>query len=726
MKRSSEPPTVEIDKSLMKYVRLLALTASFMIIVLYLYRHHVYMWMTVGGMEEAPITVWVPGFIQYMIWPWIVTLLIAAAGFSVGFALMRKMGKITMQGVSIVYATALGLGLLATATWILGWLHLLYSWILLLMVIGCLAYGWRTFVELEKSIRPFWKNWKWWDVALLVLGCLFVLRTMLLAANPSIGFDATSAHLYEAKYFLGEHVIRYSPLFSFIAFQHMLTVIQMAMGIADPGSLWPYFSMVMASFGLYFIGERYFGRTAGLIAVLAYMLLPMSYITATQWFVAHMLNMYLILMMLAILTWWDTVTYGKDNRRQRSDMRWLIIAGLMGGFACGTKITGLIPVALLILMTGRQWWRTLIWVMIGASPWYLVNLIHFGNPIFPHYEQWFGWLNFGIQEATTQFQSEAQSLPTGFYPWGDPWALTFSINAPWANEGELSEIGPFLLAFTIPLFFIPRKKWTPAAIRIGVFLLVAYAYWLFVEGYFSPRYLLYVAAFHGLLAAYGVAYAMNNYKKVIIPILILLLAIFGYAVTMKYASPTLRYVPIVREHYLHQNFPALQIFKHINENQPDMRLFQIGFKNYRFWADFDMIDDQHIWAYGERYRYYNESAESLYNWLLSLDRTHVLVNEGVEEMWYNQTYDLPKDDPKFFYYFKPVIEFENLKIYELIEDPEREYQAMLMRTQQDDLLNGPDDEGESPGTMDDTSGEVEVPEEGDGSGDMEVIPEPIE
>jgi hypothetical protein len=681
----TSPPPVEMEQSLMKFVRLAAAVAGLLIILLYTYRHHIYMWMNVGGMTQVPVYIWVTGFVRYMIWPWIVMFLIAAAGFSIGHAIMRKMGNVTMQGVSVLYSTALGLGILAAAAWVLGWAHLLYSPILVVIVIGSIVLGFRAFIELEKNIRPFWVGWDWWDLALLILIGLFVARTIFLAADPSIGFDATSGHLYQAKLYLEDHVIRYNPLFSFIVLAHMLTVIQMAMGIADPGSVLPYFAMLMASFGIFFIGDRYFGRTAGLVAVLIYMLLPMSYICDMQWFAEHILIMYTVLMLLAVLTWWDTVTYGKDKRNQRSDMRWLVIAGLMGGFAASTKIYGLIPAAILVLLTGRQWWRTLIWVIIGLSPWYLVNAIHFGNPLFPHYEQWFGWMKFGIQEATTQNQSEAQSLPNGFYPWSDPWNLTFSINAPWAKKGEMSEIGPFLLAFSIPLLLIPWKKWTPAAIKIGIFVLVAYLYWFLIEKYFSPRYMLYVFAIHGIIAAYGFTLVIRNYKKVFIPILILLLAIFGYAVTMKYANPTCWYVPIQREVYLNKNFPAMQIFKHINENEPDIRLFQVGFKNYRFWADFDMIGDQNVRAYGERYRQFNQSAEQLYNWLKSLNRTHILVNEDVREMWFNQTYELPKSDPEFYFYFQPAIELEDWTVYRLTDDPERERQEAMLRAQQEAL-----------------------------------------
>jgi len=427
----------------------------------------------------------------------------------------------------------------------------------------------------------------------------------------------------------------------------------------------------MSSSALYFLAERYFNRTAGLLGVLAYMLQPMSFITSMQWFNAHVLILYVVLMMMAILRYWETVTYGKDKRRQRSELRWIIIAGLMGGFACGVKITGLIPVGILIFFTGRQWWRTLLWVIIACSPWYLVNLVHFGNPVFPHYEQWFGWLNFGVQEQVTEFQKEVASLPPGFYPWGDPWTLTFKINAPWAKEGELSEIGPFLLAFTIPLIFMPKKNWKRPAIFLAVFCVISYAYWFLQERYFAPRYMLYIFALHGLVAAYGVSIAIRNVKHIMVPILIVLLAIFGYAVTLKYAYSTHLYVPMVREAYLQQNLPALGLFEHINENNPDWRLYEVGFRNYRFYADFDMMDDQYVWHLGDRYRFHNAEAQDLHDWLLSLNRTHILIDEGSTEMWNNERYQLPRTDPEFEYYFQPALRLEDWLVYEVVQDPER-------------------------------------------------------
>ncbi len=660
-----------MNNTLMKYVRLAAFFGALAVIILYTYRHHVYMWMTVGGMPEAPITVWVPGFIRYMLWPWIATLIIALASYSAGHFVLGKLGKVTYQGASVLYCLATGMGVMAVMVWILGWLHLLYSGLLVVLILGCIGFGWKTIWGLFRNIKPAWSTWKWWDIGLLILIALFIWRTMFLSANPSIGHDATATHLFQAKHYLDIHVIRYSPLFSFIALQHMLTVLQFAIGIPDPGSILPYFAMVMASAGLFFLGERYFSRTAGLLGVLAYLLQPMSFVTSMQWFTAHMLIMYVVLMMMAILRFWETVTYGKDNRRQRSEFRWIIIAGLMGGFACAVKITGLIPVAILIMFTGRQWWRTLLWVVIACSPWYLVNLIHFGNPVFPHYEQWFGWLKFGIQEQVTQFQSEITAIPAGFYPWTNPWALTFYTNAPWAQEGQLSEIGPFLFAFTIPLFFMPKKNWKRPAIFLALFCLISYAYWYFNETSFLPRYLLYIFALHGLLAAYGVSTAIRNMKHIMVPLLIVLLTIFGYAVTLKYAFSTHIYVPMIREAYLQQNLPALQLFRHINENNPDWRVYEVGFRNYRFFAEFDLMDDQYVWHTGDRYRFHNEEALDLHDWLLSHDRTHIIVNEGNQEMWYNERYVLPRQDPEFDYYFQPALRLEDWLVYEVMQDPER-------------------------------------------------------
>jgi len=678
----------------MTAIRTVAAVASLAIIALFIYTWHTHTYRNyIEDVGDVPLWLWVTGYLKNILWPWFITVLITISAYVIGYFSLSRIFKLKQNGIGFFFSVGLGFGILSALGWLLGWIHLLYSPVLIIIVLGSIAAGWKIVRDLIMDFRVPWKGWQWWDIALFVGILLFIFRTAFLAANPSIGMDATATHLFQAKSYLADHVLRYSPLFSFIALAHMLTSFQMAMGVADPGSTLQYVAMLLAGGAIYHIGIRYFGRTAALIGVLAFFAQPMVYICSMEWYTAHFVVLYTVLGLYGVLRWHESGRKSEENGEERYDHRWLMLAGLMGGLASASKITGLVPALLLIILSGKHFWRTLIFTIASAFPWYIFNVIHFGNPVFPHFDNLLGFLKFGTMESATETTAETKALPGGFYPWSDPWTQTFQFNAPWAKEGEPSKIGPFMLAFTIPLIFIPIKKWTRTAIYTGVFVLVAYAYWLFIEKTFSPRYLVYVSAVHGLLAAYGLSIAFGKYKKYFVPVLLILLYIFVTDITVKYAQDKVIYDDLGRQIYLKENRDAVELFQEFNENHQDIRLYAVGFKEYRFFADFDMIDDKYVRVEGTRYRHHNESAQDLYSWLKNeLGRTHIWVNDTVDEMWFTDDYLLPFDDPDFLYYFTLAFKYGPYEIFMLQPVPG----TMATDPEVFEEINGDNGETESP------------------------------
>ena len=78
--------------------------------------------------------------------------------------------------------------------------------------------------------------------------------------------------------------------------------------------------------------------------------------------------------------------------RKTHSVRWLVVAGVLGGLMASTKYYGFVaiaPLAILALFAGpreRRLWAGLGFGIVAAavvSPWLAYNLWHFGNPLFP-------------------------------------------------------------------------------------------------------------------------------------------------------------------------------------------------------------------------------------------------------------------------------------------------------------------------------------------------------
>jgi len=634
----------------------IALIFAVLVFVLYDLRHHQYL------VQTYEFDDWGVGPVIYIVWPWLVTLFIALIGYIIGawilnvFELERFGGKLEwVSQEREVYATAVGLGAITTLTFILGWLRLIYSPFFLVLAVIILALGFRQVIGLFRSIRKPGFGFLEWTLFAVI--ALWVYKTAITACNPSVGIDAISTHLVASKWYLSQHAVDFNPWFSFHQFQGMLVTIQMML-LPDPCATMTYFFMLATVAAIYLIGRRFFNRLTGLFASVIFLLQPIAYYSSQQTLTDHALGFCLLLMLHAILA-----------HDEKKDTRWLYLAGILGGMACGIKFNALVPVAVMILMAGRRWWRVLIPVLIVGSPWYIPNIVFFGNPLYPYYQSLFSWIP-GARPGLEQVREQMHRTPTyEIGPlWLAPWNTVFREILPWAEEGIPGRVGPFLLALTPSLVLV---KWKRPAVLMGIFLIVIYAYWFLYERFYNARYLMYAFDVHGILVSWGLIWLLYKYAKLrnfspanrwhlaILGLVILAFGIFSYSVTLKMSAREGVYTFWERQNYMVEQKPGWALVHHMNKEIPDARVYGAGCDDYRFYADFDMIGAR--WG-PDSLRDFNENGQTsdqLHRWLTSLGCEWLLLSEtGLT--YQNFHWPLPpafSEDPAIFnQYFTEVVQ----------------------------------------------------------------------
>jgi hypothetical protein len=330
------------------------------------------------------------------------------------------------------------------------------------------------------------KDWTLEEKVALGIIVWWVGRTFLLQFNPSGGFDAIHAHLWQVKCYLQHGGYYFNPDHTNIALVHCWTLMQRLMFVGDAGATLQYMAYLMSALFLFKLGERYDCKLTGLLAALIYLIRPMNYVAAEEWFTDGFVVMYVLAALWAI-----------------SSKMTPVVIGLLLGFGCASKITMLLPAILLIALCGRNWWRVALWALIGLAPWYMVNSFEYGNPLFPFKDAWFSWIPWGAHHTPdVVYAYSRQTLPDN---WFKPEMFIFWYsNSPIHRVGEMSTVGPWLLATTVCLFAVPLRKWTKPVIVLAWLVGAMYLYWIFGENYFHVRYMLYALALHGLLGAWGV------------------------------------------------------------------------------------------------------------------------------------------------------------------------------------------------------------------------------
>ncbi|MBI5242192.1 MAG: glycosyltransferase family 39 protein [Elusimicrobia bacterium] len=235
-----------------------------------------------------------------------------------------------------------------------------------------------------------------WPLAALGLLAVAALMCLLGAMAPEVFYDSLVYHLALPKLYLLRGSIVPTPhnIYSGLPLG-VQTLYGLALAISDDRLA----ALLHASFGLwtavavYLIGRRHICAEAGAFAAFAFYLCPAALYASWNCGVDLASSFLCALSLLALLR-------GLGAEEPGLTLRWALVAGLLAGFAAGTKYNVLPVAAILVLIHAwgsRRLGRPLkdCAAMAGAaaltfSPWLIKNLLFFGNPLYPFLTGIFG------------------------------------------------------------------------------------------------------------------------------------------------------------------------------------------------------------------------------------------------------------------------------------------------------------------------------------------------
>jgi hypothetical protein len=386
---------------------------------------------------------------------------------------------------------------------------------------------------------------------LLYLSAVFALTFLITLAPPNATeWDALMYHLAAPAQYLRHGKIVQLPYDHHTYFPFTIDMLFL-WGLALKGpvlaKLFHWLMLPLCCGALIAIGKKHLSLRAGLFAAALFASLPVVQAEASTAYIDLGLTAFTLLAYLCFANW-----------RETGEARWLIMCGAFCGFCIGTKYLGVLTLgwlgvwALFVMAKGRSWQAKPLFAFAGLAlllggGWYLRNWVWTGNPVYPFAYEVFGGQGWSLDRAV---QYKNDQLAYGFgRSWEDllavPWRLAMTpfntgmgvttsngqsiprfAGLPWwpiwnlpAREPQnglfetagmvmqlpvRSMLGPALLAFGVPVFFVRRKPWLVNFIILSVafyglfwfftgqylrYLIPAFALWCLPCGWVVEKFL---------------------------------------------------------------------------------------------------------------------------------------------------------------------------------------------------------------------------------------------
>lgn len=469
---------------------------------------------------------------------------IALICLALGGTILRALGvKSGSLLETCVFGTAIGFGILGYLVLAIGLAGFLTvpALIGLLVILAIASYpGMRAVVPaLVEAVRVRSGAKVRGSEALMLLVATSLGAVTLLAALSPPGpadWDGLAYHLAVPKLYLAAHRIFYVPFTSHSNFP-FLTEMLYTLGLALHGpalaKLFHWTMYLMTAAGIFSLCRRHLNPTAGKVGALLFMSAPLVVWEAGAAYADITTAMYLLLGVYAILNWEET-----------GDRTWLVIAGIVSGFALGTKMLALVPIAALclwVLWTGKTkgWGKGLKWTalvgllaaVIGA-PWYIKTYLYTGNPVYPFFYNIFGGRNFSQADADL-YSAAQQAMGMGRS------ALDF-IMIPWnitMNGGRFFDapviyglLGPAFLGLLAVQILI--GKGNKAVSRLAFVCAVFVVAWFFLMQ--NARYVITILPLLSIIAGAGAAAALRQWSVGRLVASMLLFVCIGFGIFTGY------------------------------------------------------------------------------------------------------------------------------------------------------------------------------------------------
>ncbi len=377
--------------------------------------------------------------------------LLALFAYAIGARVTRRVAYDSASG-KFASCTGLGLGIIASAVFLLGLLHLLISAAILALfgILSVLLLS--TWKELWRDAERAWRQISRKRVVLYGIILIVVTPVLLLPLYPPVHWDATAYHLAAAKIYASSHAVVPTPHLRFPVFpqlNEMLFTLALLLYDDLAAHLVQFLMMVLVATTIYAWGRRAFNARAGLWGAALWLSNPLVLWLGASAYVDVSLAMFLTLALYAFFNWF-----------QSRSTSWLLISAAFFGFSAGVKYLALFPVLvvglfLVYLSVREQKLRNIVAFgaifLALAGPWYLRNAYYTGNPIWPYWGSRLGYGTWTAEDTKNQiadqFHPGAGKGPVALLLL--PWNLAFHGATSFRAEFLLSPVYLFLLPFCL-------------------------------------------------------------------------------------------------------------------------------------------------------------------------------------------------------------------------------------------------------------------------------------
>lgn len=560
------------------------------------------------------------------------------ACYLLGRGLLRRLGlEFANLAEEVAFCASVGLGALAyavLAVGLMGGLNRLGLGGVILVLLACAgAEAWRARRARKGKQAKKEKQEGLGAFEMVALGMALAVVGILLGgslAPPGGGdWDSLSYHLAVPKIYLADGRIHYVPFThqsNFPFTMEMLYTLGLFLNGAALAKLNHLLALGLTLALLFGLGRRFWGRTAGTVALACYVSAPIVLLEAGTAYIDLGYALYYLLAASAFVIWW---VEGKKA--------WLIASGIFCGLCLGTKMTGAIGfgslAALLIYRVAkeRRGWQDLAAFVLPsvlvAAPWYLKSQIWTGNPTYPFFYGLFGGRNWDAAMATAyRIEQEKFGLGSGILQ-----LLLLPINLAFRHEhfmdvGYARPLGSpgILWLCLLPPLLLLRKHDRALKVILAAAALGSLGWFYSMQ---QVRYFLPILA----LLSLGTGYAAGRLWRdrplrwagqaaaiavlAVAALLSVLLTGTGWRVVLGLQG---------QREYLESSFPAYRAFEYINNRTPvDSKVVTFG-EPRDFYCDRPYFwgDPNHNQVI-DRER--GSSAEGLAAELRRLGVTHALV-----------------------------------------------------------------------------------------------------
>lgn len=379
-----------------------------------------------------------------------------ALAHSAGSVVLRRLqleGTTTLERALLCLALGVGiLGYSVTALGLLGQLRTTWVAVLLAAMAAALGRELSSLVQgVARALRGLPQAWAAAPAigrAFLVLAIPIGLLALVQALAPPWDYDGLMYHLAGPQRFLQAGRLYPDTDNWYINGPFTLEMV-FAVGMTFGDDIFPrlvhFATGILLMGATYAAGRRWLGERGGWIAAAVLLSVPTLPIWASFAYIDLGWSLYEFLALFAVLRWVE--------HQQR---RWLVLGGLLLGLALGSKYLALMGFVLLLALIGlralqqgaRQTLAALLAFGLPAlavgGPWYLKNLLWFGNPVYPFFFGGPGWSS----ERLALYSAYLNSFGSGRTP-------VDILLIPWNAYAQHARFGTTMNRIDIPSPLFP-------------------------------------------------------------------------------------------------------------------------------------------------------------------------------------------------------------------------------------------------------------------------------